>query len=98
MLWLPCNRACKGIHRRRGELAPGQLVDRLGPILLQQSRQRAIGEQLSVRLTARTIIGLVVGVANALHRRTADGAWLTKLSVDRHLVAECGDFCGEGPS
>src|SRR5438067_73596 len=72
--------------------APRQFVDRLRPILFEQARQRAVGEQLTVGLAARTIVGLVVGVADALDGRAADGARFSKFSVHGHLIAERGDL------
>src|ERR1700675_2445892 len=71
---------------------PGELVDRARPILLQQSRQGAVREQLPVGLAARAIIRLIVGVPNALYGRTTDRAWLTELAVHSHLFAEGSDF------
>src|SRR5205085_859590 len=72
--------------------APRQFVDRLRPILFEQARQRAVDEQLTVGLAARTIVGLVVGVADALDGRAADGARFSKFSVHGHLIAERGDL------
>src|SRR5436305_11157402 len=72
--------------------APRQFVDRLRPILFEQARQRAVGEELTVGLAARTIIGLVVGVADTLDGRAADRARFSEFSVDGHLVAERGDL------
>src|SRR5256885_8923736 len=72
--------------------APRQFVDRLRPILFEQARQRAVGEELTVGLAARTIVGLVVGVADTLDGRAADGARFSKFSVHGHFVAEGGDL------
>src|SRR3954462_1108857 len=78
--------------QRGNDLAPGQLVDRSRPILFQQSRQRAIGEQLAIGLTTRAVVGLVVGVADPLHRSSTDGTRLPELSVNGHLFAKRSHF------
>src|SRR5580698_2654987 len=62
-----------------------QLVQASRPIRAEQARQSPIGEQLSARLTAGTIIRLLVGVADTLHRITAARARLAVAPVYRHL-------------
>src|SRR5262245_51952178 len=44
-----------------------QFLDALRPVVLQQARQRPIGEQPSPGLTARAVVALVLGVDDALH-------------------------------
>ncbi len=44
------------------------------------------------------VVGLVVGVADALDGLAASGAGLAEASVDGHIFAEGGDFFGEGLS
>src|SRR5205823_14892664 len=68
-----------------------QLLRCLRPIFLEQQRERTVGQQLAVRLAAGTIIRLVVGVSNSLHRRAAKRTRLTELAVDGHLRPERGD-------
>src|SRR5438067_8263638 len=72
-----------------------QLVERSGPILFQQTRERAIGEQATFVLTARAVIGLVVRVPNALNGRAAHRTWLTEAAVHGHLRAKGGHLFGE---
>src|SRR5687767_11476473 len=50
------------------------------PIVLQQARHRAVRKQSSTGLTPRTIVGLVVGIPDPLHRCAADRAWLPESS------------------
>ena len=62
-----------------------EFVEMGGPIVLEQSRKRAIGEDLSASLATGAIVRLVVGIANPLHRRTAHRTGLPVLSVNGHL-------------
>src|SRR2546423_8592961 len=84
--------ACRGDRSMASSL---ELLDRARPILLQQPRQRAIGEQPPFRLTTRAVVRFVVAVANALHRRRAGGAGLPEFSMHRHLVVKGGDLLGK---
>src|SRR5437762_2581683 len=43
------------------------------PIVLEQARQRPIGQDFAPCLAARAVVGFVVGVHDALHRRAAHG-------------------------
>src|SRR2546427_4140000 len=65
------------------------------PVGLEQSRERAIGEDASTGLTSGAVIRLVGRVANALHGRATDGAGLLVLAVHRHLLAKRRDLLGE---
>src|SRR5687767_5847947 len=71
------------------------VIDRAWPILLQQPRERAVGEETAAGLTARAVVRLVVGVADALHGRAAHRTRLAEPAVHRHLRTERGDFFGE---
>src|SRR5690348_18394890 len=71
-------------------LRPLQHLDAPRPVLAQEPRERTIGEQATVRLTARAVVGLVVRVADALHGRAAHGARLSIAAVHRHPFAEGG--------
>src|SRR5690606_33807294 len=53
-----------------------ELVEGLGPALLQEARERSVREELAARLALRAVVRLVVRVADALHGRAADGAGL----------------------
>src|SRR3954468_3673145 len=79
----------------RGALAPGELVDRARPILLQQPREGAIREEFSVGLASSTIVGLVVCISNSLNWRATHRAGLSVFPVNRHLVAERRDLRGK---
>src|SRR5687768_613066 len=76
-----------------GNLAPGttrlELLDRSRPVSLQESRQGAVGQDLAAGLAARAVVGLVVGVPNALHPRSADRARFLISAMHGHLRAEC---------
>src|SRR5689334_8998337 len=72
-----------------------QLLHRPRPILFQQPRQCAVREEPPFRLTARTVVRLVVAIADALHGRATYGAGETIAAMDRHVVAERRDLLGE---
>src|SRR5258708_25542772 len=55
---------------------------------LEQARERAVGEDLAAGLAARAVVGLVLGVHDALHRRAAHRAGFAKSSVQRIVYAE----------
>lgn len=65
-----------------------ELFDRLGPVASQEPRERSIGQELSPRLTTRTVVGLVVGVGDALHGLTARRAGLPVAAVNGHPFTE----------
>src|ERR1700761_4890215 len=65
-------------------------VDGLGPIVLEQTRERAIREQAPAGLAARAVVRLVVSVANALHQRPTDGARLAETAMHRHFGTKGG--------
>ena len=73
-------------------LPRSQLIEVARPIILQKSRKRAIGENATLGLTSRAVVGLVVGVANSLNRGRADRAGLTESSVHGHAGTERRDF------
>ena len=76
-------------------LALLELLERPRPVAVQQPRQRAVGEQPAAGLAARAVVGLVLGVDDALHRRAADRAGLAEAAVHRHPRAERRDLLGE---
>src|SRR5258706_12832263 len=43
------------------------LIDRAGPVVLEQAGERTVGEQPAVGLTHRTVVALVRRVDDALH-------------------------------
>src|SRR5688572_32841435 len=89
----------RGRGRGRGARQAGpallELLERARPVLLEQPRQRPIGEQLAAGLAHRAVVRLVLGVDDTLHRRPAHRARLAELAVHRHLGPERGDLVGE---
>src|SRR5688572_23564133 len=83
-------------RRRSRRWSCFELLERSRPILLEESRHRAVGEQTTICLTALAIVRLVVRVPNALHRCAADRTWLLESSVHSHPVAKCRHLLGEG--
>lgn len=57
-------------------------------LLLQQTRKSAVGEDFSARLTGGTVVGFVVGVADALNFFAASRTRLAKAAVDSHFRPE----------
>src|SRR5256885_2495142 len=69
-----------------------QLLGRSRPVLTQQSRQSPVGKQLSSRLTIRTVVGLVRGVADPLDLGAATRTGLFVSPVHRHPRTKCRNF------
>ena len=76
-------------------LASLELLERLRPIILQQPRQTAIGEQLAAGLAGRTVIGFVGRVLNALNRRAAHRTRLAVAAVRGHALSKRGHLLGK---
>ena len=87
-----CFRLC-GSRLRFPQLV--QLLEGPRPVLLQQTRQPAVGEHLPVRLAGCTLVAFVLRVADAQNGGVAHGAGLAIFAVDGHLFVEDGDFVGE---
>src|SRR6185503_11504730 len=81
--------------KQSGKPLSSELVDRARPALLQQPRQRAVGEDPSAGLAARAVVGFILRVDDALNRRAADRAGLAVAPVHRHLLAEGGHLFRE---
>src|SRR6185503_18624282 len=83
--WLRGRCRCRRWLRRRWRDALGlallQLLEAARPVLLEEARQAAIGEQPALGLTGRTVVRLVVGVHDALHPGAAHRARLAVLAV-----------------
>src|SRR5690606_26591632 len=73
-------RTCLRYARR-----PLELVDGLRPVVLQQARQRPVGQETAPGLAGGAVVRLVVGVDDPLHRRSAPWARLAVLAVHRHV-------------
>ena len=59
-----------------------ELLQGARPVFLEQPGERTVGQQLAARLTGGTIVGLVLGINQALDRRLAHRAGLTVAPVD----------------
>src|SRR4051794_2952697 len=65
------------------------------PVLTQQPREGAVGEQAPAGLALGAVVRFVAGVDNALHGSAAARTRLAELAVDGHVGAEGGDLLGE---
>ena len=63
----------------------------------QQPGETSVSQDLSAGLAASTVVGFVVGVANALDGITAARAGLAEAAMYRHLRAKRCDLFGEAP-
>src|SRR5258708_5988787 len=72
-----------------------EFVEGAGPVCAQEAGEASVCENLSSGLALGAVVCLVVGVADALYRLAAGGAWPAEAAVDSHVVAEGGDFLGE---
>ncbi len=63
-----------------------------GQLLFSSRDKRAVGEHLASGLAARAVVRLVVGVDDALHRRTAIGARQAEAAMHRHRRVKGGDL------
>ena len=66
-----------------------------GQSLLSRRDSARSASSRAAGLAARAVVGLVLGVDDALHRRAADGARLAEAAVHRHLRPERGDLLRE---
>jgi hypothetical protein len=64
-----------------------QLVQGARPVLTQQTRECAVSQQPATGLAAGAVVGLVLGVHDALDGRAAYGARLPLVDSDLDLVA-----------
>ena len=60
------------------------------PIILEKPRKRAVGKDAALSLAARTVVGLIIGIANPLHGGAAHGAGLPEPAVHGHARSEGG--------
>jgi hypothetical protein len=72
-----------------------QLVEGAGPVCAEEAGQASVCEDFAAGLALGAVVGLVVGVADALDGLAAGWAWLAEATVDGHVVAEGGDFLGK---
>src|SRR5439155_6230491 len=96
---LPARAPARGAAALGGVAGPEsprlQLLERAGPIFLEEPRQRTVGEQPPARLTGRAVVHLVLRVADPLHPRAAHGTGLPVPPVHRHALAERRHLLGE---
>src|SRR5688572_25147298 len=81
------------IAPRRAQLF--QLLGRARPVVLEQPRERTIGEQPALVLATRAVVGLVLRVDDLLHGRAAARAGLAVAAVHCHPLAERGHLLRE---
>ena len=72
-----------------------ELLNRARPVLLEEPRERSVGQDLPARLAARAVVDLVLRAHDPLHARAAHRARLPVPAVHRHPLAEGGDALGE---
>src|SRR5205814_1650830 len=91
----PRARRSSGKRTERGDGRPSsptlELLQPSRPVLLQQARERAVGEERPARLAAGTVVRLVPRVDDPLYRRAADRTRLAVAAVDGHGRTEGGD-------
>src|SRR6185436_4148571 len=76
-------------------IVPSQVVDALRPIVLQQPRKGPVGKELSARLAARAVVGLILGIDDPLNRRIAHRTGLAVAPMHRHSLPESRDLLGK---
>jgi hypothetical protein len=89
--------------RARLRCRGGQVVDacasatysRSSKVVLEEAGEGPVGEDAAARLAARAVVGLAVGVDDALHRGAAHRARLAVLAVDGHVGVERGHLLRE---
>jgi hypothetical protein len=91
------NEALSRQFERRGSVALEgfEFVEGAGPVGAEEAGEATIGEDFAAGLAMGAVVGLVVGVADALDGLAATGAGLAKAAMDRHFRAEGGDFFRE---
>ncbi len=72
-----------------------EFVEGARPVGAEETGEAAVGEELAAGLAGGAVIGLVVGVSDALDLFAAARARLPVAAVDGHVLAEGGDFFGE---
>ena len=84
-------------YGRRG--APGSpalhLLERTRPVLLEESREGAVGQDAAAILTLRAVVRLVRTAHDALYRRLAVRTRLAKLPVHGHAGMKSGHLVRE---
>ena len=73
-----------------------EFFEGFGPVFLQKEGEGAVGEEFAGGLAVRTVVGFVVGVADALDFCAAIWTRFAKAAMDGHAFAEGCDVFGEG--
>src|SRR5687767_8124622 len=91
---VPRSGTCARNHASRGlaALAALQLLEGPRPVLLEQPRQRPIGEQPTPGLARRAVVRFVGSIDNPLNRPAAIRTGVAVAAVHRHAVVKGGDF------
>src|SRR6185436_18570193 len=63
-------------------------LNRLRPVVLEQPREGAVGQEFPASLAARTVVGFVLRPYNPLHRGSTDRAGLSEAAMHRHFGAK----------
>src|SRR5262249_1786787 len=63
-------------------------IEAAWPVFTQESRESPVGEKLPSGLAGRTVVRLVVGIPDALNRRSAHGTGLAIASMYSHAFPE----------
>src|SRR5688500_3691415 len=72
-----------------------ELFEGGGPVVVEEAREAAVGQQLAPGLALAAVVGLVLAAADALHGRATYRARLPELAVHRHLLVKGRDLVGE---
>src|SRR4029453_3109389 len=81
--------------RFSGSLSPFELVECFRPVVLQELRERAVGQEPAPCLTRGTIVDFVLAVHDALNGLTAARARLPEAAGHSHPFAERSDLLGK---
>ena len=90
------NPRCDGTVTTLTALQGFQFIERARPIGTKQTRKTSIREDFAAGLTAGTVIGFVIGVADPLHLLSAARTRKTEAPMHRHLPPERRNFFREG--
>src|SRR5579872_1485221 len=84
------NRTFRGRSRCYASSVLLEVVDRFRPVVLQEPRERPVGEELPAGLAPRAVVALVFRIDDPLHRRAANGAGQLEAPVHGHGRMERG--------
>src|SRR5438105_3926384 len=67
-----------------------------GPVIFEEARERAVGEDSSAILAGGAVVGFILGINDSLDGSIADGAGLVVAAVRGEVGAEGGDVSRAG--